>query len=155
MKSIIISLVLVFVSLWWVKDDTPFLWLSMHKSSTEKADGIVKNKFTKAPQQVKPSVGTRDLSYYIKVSNSQLSCLGTSRITRDEYNSLSINDSIPILVYKNYCIASKDMRLYAPPWLHVGGAGALFLISLFYLILAMKEFYDARRSVDTESADVE
>ena len=112
-KNILYPVILAVFSVWLIKDDIPYLRMFLHKNNIVQIQGIVTAKYTKAPGSVRG--GNHGLHYFIDMQDAEGKCSGTSRITKDKYDSLKPRDEIPVLVYNEDCIAAFDIRMYAPP----------------------------------------
>ena len=141
-KNILYPIILAIFSIWLIKDDITYLRMFLHKKDIVQIQGIVTAKYTKSPGSTK---GGFHVHYIIDVQDINGKCSGASHIAKDKYNSLKLQDKIPILSYNKDCIAAFDMHMYAPPKLHFIAAGFFCLIAIIYFLMALKEYLKSRR----------
>lgn len=142
-KKVLYPIIIAIFSVWFIKDDILYLRMFLHKNDIVQIQGIVTAKYTKSPGNIRG--GINELHYFIDVQDIKGTCSGASRIAKEEYNRLKLQDKIPILSYNKDCIAAFDMHMYAPPILHFIAAGFFCLIAIVYLLMALKEFLESRR----------
>jgi len=116
----------------------------LHKKEIIKTQGVVTQKYKKPVTLIR---GGSSMHYFIQIKDINNNCSGTSRIGKQKYEELHINDDIPVRSYKNICLAVFDVRMYAPPLIHFLSAGLFLLISLVYLLIGLKEFIIQKRKV--------
>lgn len=141
--NILYAVFLAILSLWLVKDDIAYLRMVLNKKEIVQIQGIVTAKYTKAGYIQGYNMGKAH--YFIDVRDIEGKCSGTSKIAKDKYINLNIQDKISVFVYKGDCIAAFDMRMYAPPKAHFIPAGFLGLTAIIYLLLALKDYIKSLR----------
>ena len=145
-SKFIFSLILVLFLGWSVKDDLGFIWMYLHKKEITQKQGVVTGKYKTSGFYNR---GADNLHYFIEIQDINGTCKGTSRISKKEFNELSVNDRIPVLAYDTYCLAAFDVHMYAPPLLHFILPGMLLLLTLFYLGSGIREILVSRKNGDT------
>jgi len=135
-KKLIFPILMLLFSLWLIRADIPFLWMYLHKKEIRPATGIVTQKYKKPAAQFR---GGSSMHYFIRINGEDYSCSGISRISKTKYDALAVNTSIPVKAYDEICLATFDVRMYTPPFLHFLSAGMILLVGLIYFIIGLKD----------------
>ena len=142
-RKIIYPLIVVLFAGWFIKDDLPFLWMYLHKEDMVQTQGIVTSKYVKSTHGTRG--GNNVPHYFIEVRDIGNACSGTSRISRKQYEDLTVGEQIPLLAYDTTCLAAFDIHMYAPPKMHFIPLLFFLAIALICLGVALKEFLSSRK----------
>ncbi|MFH2124328.1 MAG: hypothetical protein ABIJ50_12700 [Pseudomonadota bacterium] len=135
-KRIIYTLLFLMAAGWLVKDDLPFLRMTLDPKNTQLVQGQVTRKFSKG---VGLSRGGIKRHYFIEFQDLRRECSGVSRISQEDYSAINENDQIPLRRLNHLCLATIDIHSYTAPALQFIPAGMVLLIALFSIIPLIRD----------------
>jgi hypothetical protein len=137
-KRIIYTLLFLMAAGWLVKDDLPFLRMTLDPKNTQLVQGQVTRKFSKAVSS-RCRMVKRD--YFIEVQDLRRECSGTSIISQEDYTAINENDQIPLRRLNDLCLATNDLHSHpsTAPALQFIPVGMVLLLALLYVIPLIRD----------------
>jgi hypothetical protein len=135
-KRIIYTLLFLMAAGWLVKDDLPFLRMTLDQKNTQLVQGQVTRKFSKGAGLSRGGI-KRD--YFIEVQGLRRECSGTSIISQEDYTAINENDQIPLRRLNDLCLATNDIHSYTAPALQFIPVGMVLLLALFSIIPLIRD----------------